>query len=343
MKGASTLQPALILLAALALTLSTPLSTHAQQSPSVVIAPPFVKGALPDSIAAGITSQLEESFTAKGWQVVGLVEALALAVPTPGPCNNNTCALAYAEAAQVETALQLSIFLSSTGVTFSLALVQPPGDAFVHHGTMADPYHPAQVLTAAADDIVAQRARGPGPWLVVKGTPIDAAVRLDGQVIGVVPLRRRISGGEHVLVVSADGFADHNDTVWIDSDAGATKEVQVELEPVPLDKGTTHTDGTFRLHWAQWAGTAGMVLGSAYLLAGILHSTESGDCIDRAAGKCIRYADAGDRATMQLALGAPLTVIGLGFVIGGTIAQRRVRLSPAIARTEAGLNLSAEF
>jgi len=334
------LRPLLLLIASAAILAS---STHcrAQQTPSIVIAPPSIKGVLTDTITANIANELEQAFVQHGWRVVGLSEALSLSVSTPGPCSNNTCALAYAQAAQVDAALQLSMFAHST-LTFSLALVQPPGDAFVHHGTLADPYHPAAVIATAADDLLVQHARGPGPWLIVKGSPLDAAVRLDGEVIGVLPLRKRIAGGEHVLVVSANAHADHNDTVWIDNVAGAVKEVHVELKPV--EEARPITTRAFQRHWADWVvGGALGAGGIAYAGLGLTHYTESSDCLDSSNGVCVRRAKPGALAATQLGVGLAAAAAGGLIVWRAPFGRRQSHVAPTVSATEARIDLHMEF
>jgi hypothetical protein len=96
-----------------------------------------------------------------------------------------------------------------------------------------------------------------GP-LSVSSTPPGAQVFLDSQSVGVTPLSLpEVSGGQHSIVLTLEGYMDYTDNVSVNSD-GAT--VSANLVPAPVTGGSSIGLSPFTL--------VGALLG-AFLLLGL--------------------------------------------------------------------------
>ena len=96
--------------------------------------------------------------------------------------------------------------------------------------------------------LVAREARG---QLVVRSTPEGADVRIDGKSLGRAPTEAQLAPGNHVIVVSRDGFVDKKASAVVIE--GQSKTVDVTLErPPPITS-----------KWWFWTGIGVVVVGVA--------------------------------------------------------------------------------
>lgn len=95
--------------------------------------------------------------------------------------------------------------------------------------------------------LIARDAKG---QLVVASTPIGADVKVDGKPFGRAPAEAQLAPGNHIIVVSLDGFREQKTSAVIVE--GERKRVDVSLEAKP---GITQT-------WWFWTGI-GVVVVSA--------------------------------------------------------------------------------
>jgi len=137
-------------------------------------------------------------------------------------CDRTDCADEVAEVAGVDFIAGVAVWAVEGTATepgsVAVSLVAPSGASF--SGTA--PVEAGDVEAAALRALAEARekqALGPGPWLVVDGTPEGAIVVVDGTPVGVVPHRDAIAPGTHQVLVRLDGYE------------SAERTLDVALEP----------------------------------------------------------------------------------------------------------------
>lgn len=79
--------------------------------------------------------------------------------------------------------------------------------------------------------LVEKQRRGPGPWLSIAGTPLDAMVEINGKAAGRVPFLGRVDPGPARVVVRKEGYAEHVETISVGEAADEYVRVRVALMP----------------------------------------------------------------------------------------------------------------
>ena len=220
-------------------------------------------------------------------------------------CDDEICAGAARQRTLASVAVQVRLFqdddepgrLNEIVITF----FPDGGGRFTGRVAIED----GDISAAARGAIAAaQTARESGttelPSLRVRGTPEGASVRVDGDVVGVIPHTMEIGPGEHQLEVRAEGHEPELRTLRITAGGGHHEEL-VELERITTPTGGDDT--AMHIIGASIIGAAGLAL----LVTGIASF---------AAGSCVEALTEGGCAT-----GNPTDeVAAIGLTVAGSIA-----------------------
>jgi hypothetical protein len=185
----------------------------------------------------------------------------------------------------------------------------------------------ADAARAALLDARALQLLGPGPWIRIAGEPPGAEVKLDGDVVGVLPYRARIDAGRHVLEVRAEGMRTHAQTVDVPPSPSRMVELDVFLErgqsllPTATESGP-QTDGYDEPSSSSRPIVGPLVLGGAGLVLGgvVLADALAGDeCTRRENGTCTRRESTNTALAIGLGGAAVAAVTGaiLWYVLAG--------------------------
>ena len=156
-----------------------------------------------------------------------------------------------------------------------------------------------------------KQAEGVGPFLSVSGTPEGATVYVDGAEFGRMPIkRRRVEPGVHRLVLRADGYATHTDSVEIPTSIDHEESRVVVLEAIRNEDGKV-AKGHSR-HWLDYAIGGTVVAGGATFVAlGIREYLTDGDCVERREnGSCERAVKRDGLSVANIVGGTAAMVLG---------------------------------
>jgi hypothetical protein len=121
----------------------------------------------------------------------------------------------------------------------------------------------AEAARIATERAVAKYLQGPGPWIVVEGSPLEAKVLIDGAEVGRVPDRFRVEPGDHEVTLEHEGYEPETHTVSVQPGPASEAVLQVELSPG--DRSALWTT----LAITGWVGAAALAgLGIATLAGG---------------------------------------------------------------------------
>lgn len=193
--------------------------------------------------------------------------------------------------------------------------------------------------------LVEKQRRGPGPWLSIAGTPLDALAEVNGKAAGRVPFLGRVAPGSARLIVRKEGYSEHVETISVGEAADEYVRVRVALTPKravsaaelrPLtrdqlaaksvepksiaaapafgasmrDDGDADQDRSPSFHPADIAIGSALVLGGVALAIGPAQSwARDGKCWDPP--DCSERVEFSRGQQIQLAGGAALAITGL--------------------------------
>ena len=233
-------------------------------------------------------------------------------------CKAVDCAATLMREVGADQAVGLAVWSSDVNQTVFVTIVGErgnrfPGRAFVHDGDVVT------ATNAALLDARALALLGPGPWLRVHGKPEGAEVVLSGQVIGTVPMRKKVASGRHVLEVRKEGHKTFVQSVDVPPNASKQVDVEVSLLARPMagdDPSLTaldQADGPSGVERSSaWSFVLGGVLaavGAGALTYGIVTLTQDGDCEERdEMGRCRKEKQAGTLTTVALVGGGAALV-----------------------------------
>jgi hypothetical protein len=121
----------------------------------------------------------------------------------------------------------------------------------------------AEAARLATERAVAKYLRGPGPWIVVEGTPREAKVLIDGNEVGRLPDRFRVEPGDHHITLEHDGY--ETETHVVSVEPGPASEAVLTVELAPGGRSALWTS----LAIASWVGAGALVgLGIGTLASG---------------------------------------------------------------------------
>jgi len=191
---------------------------------------------------------------------------------------------------------------------------------------LAEAVSTAESLTATLAAKIDALASGP-PTIRVTAVPVDAEIRIDGEVAGSSGLKRELSAGEHELSASSRGYV--TEVRRVTSIAGTHEDVHFDLSKTPRRQPKTV------------AGWTLFGVGAASLVAGVtfigIDNTQvrllcSGDNID-VNGNC-RF----EHRTLGIGIGlasAGVTLVATGLALA--VRKRRSKQRAAVRPTHAGL------
>ena len=217
---------------ALLLVITLPNATARASALRVLLLPTLSEAGTPEAVAAQLQAALRTALQAHDAWSVSELNATS-SVTGDASCRDEACARQALAASDADVALRLRIFRLRQAHSATILAFAAPDATYA-----ADvPVEGSQVeaLRAALEDLEAQLSRGPGPWLALAATPHDATAKLDGRVLGMLPLTARVAPGEHVLEVLHDGYETYNTTVTIPELSGAVHELKdITLTPTAV-------------------------------------------------------------------------------------------------------------
>ncbi len=308
----------------IALVLCTWLASAGASADVVVIVPPHVEQGVTSEQSERALDALERGLKANGFDLVLPGQSGPAAEEEqhngrfsadPLNCVTPDCATAYARLFDASFAVQLSMFREpGAGISLTLVIVESAstffsGSASVEGGDVAG------AVRDAYQEARKKQAEGVGPWLTVSGTPEGATVYIDGAEFGRVPIqRRRISAGIHRLVLRADGYATHNDSINIPERIDHEEARLVTLERI--DEGAApnvaSSSSSRRRHWLDYVvGGAGIAGGATFLALGVREYLTDGDCVERRDnGSCQRAIKRDSLSVINIAGGTAGMLLG---------------------------------
>ncbi len=290
----------------------------------VVIVPPHVEQGVTSEQAQSAVDALARGLKTSGFDLVLPGQAGPAAESDearrqfpqgqePMNCVTPDCAVVYRELFDAVFAVQLSMFREpGAGISLTVVIVENTseffsGSANVEGGDIAG------ALRDAYQEARDKQAQGVGPWLTVSGTPEGAVVYLDGAEFGRVPItRRRVDPGVHRLVLRADGYATHNDSVDIPARIDHDERRMVALHQIDNGKTSPVASTKHKRHWLDYAvGGTAIAAGAVFVVAGIRDYAKAGDCTDkRENGTCERAVKSDGLSVINIVGGAAGMALG---------------------------------
>lgn len=198
--------------------------------------------------------------------------------------------------------------------------------------------------------------RRPRATLVLRSTPPNADVQIDGRKVGFTELERPVFAGEHDVVVSRVGLAPEH--LRINLAAGQRLVLALSLTPPtarPLARGavdaraltqTAVNERPRRSYGGIIAGVPLLVLGLGGVGLGVTSLVLDGSC---AATPCTRVYDTRLYGYIEVGAGAVLSALGIGLIAWNAHklrtekAQRPLSVGPLAAPGGSGLALRGAF
>lgn len=148
--------------------------------------------------------------------------------------------------------------------------------------------------------------------LLVEGSPVGAAVSIDGRPVGTLPLRYALRAGPVVLSVSRAGYRTERLQTHAMADAAGVHRVEVGLEPEPEPE-----DGAGRARWVAGPVFLG-ALGAGAVATGAYGISQAGCQARSSTGECLLESE------LHVSRAAAWTAIGAA-AIGASVAWVLVR------------------
>lgn len=261
-------------------------------------------------------------------QSVELVPGDALAAELRS-CRDNDCAQRIARELGLRFVARMTAWSASetTPGRIVVTLVDAEGNVFSADCDAAagssscarDGLEPA--ARAATETALAKLSAGPGPWIVVDGSPAQAHVSIDGAEVGRIPGRFRVEPGGHQIEVRAETYVAERREVHVSEGAGTEVTVRFELA---RDEGGGDA--------ARWIALAsGIAAGVGLATIGVATFAGGEACVAFGGDECLRYEHP-DAAAGAAWLGGGAASLALGllffFVLDG--GDPAVALAPLV-------------
>lgn len=327
------------LLVVVALTLAASLG----KAESIVIIPMYADRGVPRQTSERVMRAMILHLERVGHEVVlpaAASQRTLTSLPAPESCNAPECYAKYTDETRSTLGLVLTLFQDKQGTSASIVLFQPPAHEY-YEGVELQPDFEPQVA-AILDRLLASHRQGPGPWLEVSGEPAQAMLLVDGEVAGLLPYRGRVSKGEHIVTVRANGYRESSVTIRVDSFANTVARQKVALEstaqyssqPLAVTKDPAHRN------WWRWSAILSAGAGAGVLTFQARALARSGECSNPS---CTKTWGSGPRSNSVLTGGVVL--LALGTSIGAGLLWKRMRESASVHADRSGvvLNLRADF
>lgn len=284
----------------------------------VVLVPPHAEPGIPEESVDRSLEALGRAVRVEGFDVVSAGQAAALADSNgkgeapdldPDRCVTVECALEFVRLFDASFAVQTSLFREGKALSSVTVVVVEKADAYFSGSSQVQGGDIESAVTSAYKRARAKQSEGAGPWLSVAGQPRGAAVYVDGQEFGHLPIhRRRIATGTHRVVVRSDGYSTHNDSLDIPDRIDHEEKLDVRLTPL----GNANAR---RRHPVDWViGSVLMAGGLVYAGSGAVDYVREGDCQEKADGQCVAYYDRTRVSDLKLGLGGGVAVLGAAYL-----------------------------
>lgn len=295
-----------------AATLLTAAPTVASAS-TVLLLPPVVEPNVPPAVIAATLAEITAAVTAAGHSIARPGENMS-----PSPCETDRCLAGKTSEASADLSLELAFFQDGSVSSATLVLFQPPSHSY-YAPLPLTPAIGTSVATAVAA-LFNDLAQGPGPWLVLTGSPKGAEVTIDGEVVGRLPYRGNVSRGEHFISLQAMGYADYSTTTRVDRYANTTVERSITMQPLsapvtvspPAPTSQPSSFARFKQKGGFYylSGATLVGLGVAYVVSALMTRAKNGDCSEREGSYCASYYE-----YRPAKLYAGLATVGAGAVL----------------------------
>jgi hypothetical protein len=264
-----------------------------------VLSPKIEEGADPNSewqIIATVAGQLAD----EGFDVQVPREINLKLAPELRACSAADCAKSVKQVLGVDYVLAIKVFHMGSGDSLSLALIDAAGSTYTGRSSITASTSANQAAAQALWQALDAQRRGPGPWLLVQGEPSGAKVTVNGKPAGTLPrAQSTVQAGENTLEVSAEGYEPQRETRTFSNDADEMQEVDVHLHRIGEPADVTGSGGGGGAHgdsihapasalWNDVAGWTSIGVGALLLVKPVLSVAKSGDCAERAGGRCVR-------------------------------------------------------
>jgi hypothetical protein len=305
-------------------------TAHAQK---VVIVTPCLEPGVSEQAAADVMSEISGSFTDRGVQVlatlpvgcapgrgpayeecakrvrddlgadlvvVTTVSASATAGSSPeigGASADGDMAVGLAEGgSSTETGVGLD-----DGETSQVRVALIDGDTSYEGSATFDSIDTIDSIRRMIQKLIERQKRGPGQWIVVRGKPIGAEVRIDERPIGRLPeCRSAVEPGVNRITVRHARYAIYSRTIEIADEPGAERSMEVALTPESVDvdqaietpaNETPATETPLPAGgsqaWRPFVGRALIIAGLVLMVPPIIQAVQTGDCaIDDRVREC---------------------------------------------------------
>ena len=272
----------------------------------------------------------------------GLARGSFRVVATDSTCTERSCFVELA--AEVEASYLLRTVVTAEDRNYAVAITLidgVTGEVTAEASGGCEVCGMQEVRTIVADQAAGLRkkidALGAGPPLVaIETVPEGAVARIDGEPVGVTPVRYETTEGEHLARVEKDGYvAVERQFIAV---AGVDETLKFELEPLP----------DLRKRYRPWGWIAlGAGVGSLAAGATFLALDERPAPGDRCAGNNVDAAGNCRFRYNTLTPGLVLTTAGALLLAGGVIVaiatRPRRRTERRTAWSPAGLGVRARF
>jgi hypothetical protein len=303
-RGTSTLVASTLVALALAAALSSEAQAQDRIGRAVIL--PAVAGDAPPPMREEAREAMRSA----------LADAFEL-VTTPRDaslrgCAHGECVEAVRRAASVPYSIALTVWTEPDGRLREIVVTIEDADHRYQGSARADAGGVVAAVREATRQVVARMRIGPGPFLLVTGSPFQANVHVDSEFVGGVPWRGAVSPGRHELRVSADGHREHRQTVDVPANPGEEVTVQVDLEPIdgapPPVAGASQPDVVGNL---LIAGALALV-GIAFTTDPVYTLANEGQCAQAGPGTtCTRRYHFAERSGVLLGVGTTLLAAGI--------------------------------
>ncbi len=326
---------ALISLAFVMAVTATPLRT-ARATPEdtsksrVAVLPPHYAGNLENHWRKQLEDRLLEGLARGTFEIVAPDELAAMQFDES--CNTPACYVQVRAKTRVQYVIRTTIVRQERDYEVRIEVVNP-SDASVAASTaehcslcgVAEVGELAAAQAAVLSGKLDELVLGP-PILIVNSDPSGAIVYVDGEVVGVTPLKRVLTAGPHVVKTVKERYVSQEQTI------GALSGVQVnmsfELTPLP-SRWRAKARGW---GWALLTGGAAALVSGVVLLA-IDERSYRGRCSGAdsdSEGDCRFLYDTMAGGIAATVVGTVVSGTGLGLLIAGQKAPRarpRTKLS----------------
>ncbi len=309
----------------LATGLGWPAVSQASERQRVVVLPLQVKG----TVVPGWTPQLAQAVS-EGLER-GAFELVDASEGPSNPCDDAPCLVKFAQASSADYVVRPTVVGEDRTYVIDIAVIAgTSGQVIAESHEVCELCGVSEVRDLIADQSATLRTKiddlvQAPPVFVVKSSPDGARVLIDGEVIGVAPVRTEVVGGKHVARAELEGYAPlEREVLAVD---GVESVIALELQPLPRTRANLRP-----LAWVGLGvGIAGLGAGATFFALDGRPAPGArceGTNVD-AAGNCrFRYDTLGE--AIGLSVGGAVVTVAAAVALGLSSPRRRraVSVSP---------------